>query len=286
LATPRDREARLIHYTGRNQDGEEDPARARDVYGYRSGRLDVVDDRYHIAWTASTSVHPANTDERVIFPRDFACLRQRLPFLTIAEVIADAALSYAPCLVAVHAAGALPNVAIRHDPSDKDAATCLWRGYDGRGHPLCVHGYPMHSNGIDYQRLRACWVCRQHCTRLPDPKPEDAACPFRDPARPLGQVRHVGLAFTHPDGTQHARLARLIAYGSKRWKAHYASRKNAPEGNHSQLQRLGLKRIRSYGLTGATADVTLGDFLDNLCTLGRVVQEATWLAAHAQPGAT
>jgi len=35
-STPRDPEARFVHYSGRNQEGEEDPSRARDVYGYRS----------------------------------------------------------------------------------------------------------------------------------------------------------------------------------------------------------------------------------------------------------
>jgi hypothetical protein len=285
LATPRDPEARLIHYTGTNQDGEEDPARSRNVYGYRSGRLRIVDDTFHIAWSAYVSVHPANTDERVIFPHDFARLQQRLPFLTIAEVVADAALGYVECLATVYDAGAIPIIAIRRDPLDRDPAACLWRGYDRHGRPLCAHGYPMSPNGIDRQRLRAGWVCRQRCTRVANPSPQDESCPFRDPDHPLGQVRHVARAFVHPDGTRHARLARLIPYGSQRWKALYASRKNAPEECHSQLARLGLKRVSSYGLTGAAADIICADFLDNLRTLGRLVQEATLLVAHAQAAA-
>jgi hypothetical protein len=68
LATPRDREARLIHYSGRNQEGEEDASLARNVYGYRSYCQVVCDDELHTYWLAYTSLHPANADERRIFP--------------------------------------------------------------------------------------------------------------------------------------------------------------------------------------------------------------------------
>jgi hypothetical protein len=36
----------------------------------------------------------------------------------------------------------------------------------------------------------------------------------------------------------------------------------------------------SYGLAGATADITFADLLVNLRTLGRLVQQATPLVAH------
>jgi hypothetical protein len=137
----------------------------------------------------------------------------------------------------------------------------------------------MSFNGVDYQRLRACWVCRQLCTRLPNASPEDALCPFRDPERPSGHTRHISRSFVHPDGTHHARLARLYPYGSECWKTHYGPRKNAVEGRNNQLTRLGLKRIWSYGLHGATADITFADLLINLRTLGRLVQHATVLVA-------
>jgi hypothetical protein len=286
LATPRDPEARLIHYTGSNHEGEQDPSRARDVYGYRSYAQLLCDDQFHISWIAHTSVHPANADERTIFPIDFTDLVQRLPDIPIVEAVADAAIGYKNCLLTAYDAGVIPLFTIRRDPSDKDEAACRWRGYDGNGHPLCAHGYPMAFNGVDYQRLRACWVCRQVCTRLPDSRPEDVACPFRDPDRPLGQVRHVGRAFVHPDGSRHERLARLYPYGSDLWKAHYARRKNAVEGRNSQLTRLGLKRMWSYGLPGATADIAFADLLLNLRTLGRLVQQATALVAHHQAAAT
>lgn len=275
FVTPRDPEARLIHYSGSNQDGEEDPDRARTVYGYRSYPQVLCDDDFHLSWVAYTSVHSANTDERVIFPIDFVYLRQRLPHIAIREVIADAAAGFKNCLDAVYDAHAIPIIAIRRDETDKDENTCTWRGYDKRGHPLCAHGHAMTFNGVDYQRLRACWTCRLICTRLPDPKPEDASCPFRDPTHPAGQVRHVSRAFLHPDDTHHHRLARLYPYGSALWKAHYDSRKNRVEGRNAQITRLGLKRVWSYGLSGATADLTFADLLINLRTLGRLVQEAT-----------
>jgi hypothetical protein len=137
----------------------------------------------------------------------------------------------------------------------------------------------MSFNGIDYTRLRACWVCRQVCADLPNSKPEDATCPFRDPDHPLGQTRHVKNAFIHPDGSRHQRLARLYPFGSDLWKEHYASRRNATESCNGQIKRLGLHRIWSYGLDGATADICFADFLINLRNLGRLVQQATLLSA-------
>lgn len=280
--TPRDPDARLIHYSGSNQDGEETKA-ARNVYGYRSYAQVVRDDELHVGWTAAATVQPATTDEREIFPRDFAQLHQRLPTLRIGEVIADAGIGYGACLRAVYQARAIPVVALRQDPGDQDAATCRLRGYDAQGHLLCAHGYEMFFQGVDYQRLRATWVCRQRCARAKTPRPADATCPFRDPAHPLGQVRHVRCALEHPDGTQHERLARLYPPDSDLWKQHYGARKNAVEGRNSQIARLGLKRMWSYGLAGATADIALADLLLNLRTLGRLVQEATLLPPAAPP---
>lgn len=277
LTTPRDPEARLIHYSGRNQEAQADPSRGRNVYGYRSYAQVLCDDALHVSWVAYTSLHAANTAEQTIFPDDFSHLGRRLPFLSIGQVIADSALGFKDCLDPIYDAQAIPIITIRRDEGDDNQNTCKLRGYDRHGHLLCAHGHPMSFHGVDYSRLRACWVCRQICTRLPEANPEDESCPFRDPERPLGLVRHVGRAFLHPDGTHHARLARLYPYGSARWKEYYGSRKNAVEGRNSQLTRLGLKRLWSYGLAGATADITCADLLINLRTLGRLLQEATLL---------
>jgi hypothetical protein len=210
-------------------------------------------------------------------PNDFAYLRHRLPDLQIGEFIADAAVGYPGCLNALYDDGVIPVVAIRHDKGDKDEDTCKVRGYDKHGHPLCAHGYRMSFNGVDYQRLRACWACRQVCAQRLHPKPGDAECPFRDPDRPRGMTKHVGRAFFHPDGSRHERLARLYPYRSPIWKEHYGARKNAVEGRNSQIARLGLKRIWSYDLDGAAADISFADLLINLRTLGRLVQQATLL---------
>jgi hypothetical protein len=277
--TPRDPLARLIHYSGTNQEGEKDSSRARDVYGSRSYPQVLCDDELHAYWVAYSSLHSANTDERHILPNDFAYLRHRLPMLQIGELVADSAVGYADCLHPLYDVGVIPVVVIRRDQTDKDAQTCQLRGYDKNGRPLCAHGYPMYFNGLDYQRLRTCWVCRQICTQQHPPRSEDTTCPFRDPSRPLGMVTHVGRAFTHPDGSRHPRLARLYPYRSTLWKDHYGARKNAVEGRNSQITRLGLKRIWSYGLPGATADLSFADLLINLRTLGRLVQQATLLAS-------
>jgi len=278
LTTPRDPLARLIHYTGSNHAGEEVAGRARNVYGYRSYTQVIRDDELHTYWVAYTSLHPANSDERTIMPEDFAHLRHRLPDLPIGEFVADAAAGYADCLHPLYDDHVIPVIAIRHDQGDQDPDRCKIRGYDAKGYPLCAHGYRMSFNGLDYQRLRACWVCRQVCAQAPHPNPHDADCPYRDPDRPLGMTRHIRRAFEHPDGSQHERLARLFPYDSPLWKEHYGPRKNAVEGRNSQIARLGLKRMWSYGLEGAIADITFADLLINLRTLGRLVKQATLLA--------
>jgi len=279
--TSRDAEARFIHYTGRNRDAEEDPRNARDVYGYRSYPMVIPDDELHTYWIAYTTVHPANSDERTIFPDAFTHLLSRLPQITIGEVVSDSAIGYASCLNPIYDAQAIPTVDIRHDKRDEDEDACIARGYDQHGHPLCAHGHPMSFNGLDYARLRACWVCGQVCADRPNPDPQDVSCPFRDPERPLGQTRHVKNAFVHPDGSRHERLARLYPFGSDLWKEHYTSRRNVTESRNGQIKRLGLDRIWSYGLNGATADLCFADLLINIRNLGRLVQQATLLDADA-----
>jgi hypothetical protein len=269
----------LIHYSGSNQEGEENSSRARDVYGYRSYPQVLCDDELHTYWTIYSSVHAANADERRIMPNDFAYLRYRLPKVQIGEFVADSAVGYADCLNRLYDEHVLPVIVIRRDKHDKNPQTCLLRGYDHNGRPLCAHGHPMSFNGVDYSRLRACWVCRQICTRQRPSRPVDALCPFRTPDRPLGFVTHVGRAFVHPDGSRHERLARLYPYRSTLWKQHYGARKNAVEGRNSQITRLGLKRSWSYGLPGTTADLSFADLLINLRTLGRLVQQATLLVS-------
>ena len=135
----------------------------RNVYGYASNPDRVLDDRFACAWTVRTGLYPANSDERSLFPDSFAYLRARFPDLKIGEVLADAALGFQDCLDPIWQAGALRMVDIRAAEEDGDPQRRLQRGYDEQGHPLCLHGYPMRSNGYDYQRRRTKWCCHQIC---------------------------------------------------------------------------------------------------------------------------
>ena len=85
----------------------------------------------------------------------------------------------------------------------------------------------------------------------------------------------VNVGRTLPDGS--VRLAREVPYGSPAWKQRYG-RRNLSESRNGSLEHLGLKRMPSFGLTHARKENAIADFLSNLHTLGRLVQEATTLA--------
>ena len=270
-----DPEARFIHYAGR------DGARGTDVFGYRSVAERVLDDRFAVAWTLTSGLYPATTDERTIFVDRVQALTATVPDLPIGEWLDDAGVGYGDCLDAVWQLGALRMIDIRADPSDRDPAACLARGYDGTGRPLCPHGYRLRANGYDPARRRAKYVCAQACRRDPPPTgPADAlaqpapACPFLDLSHPLGFVVNVGR--TLPDGSR--RLARDLPVGSAAWDARYG-RRNLSESRNGQLEGLGLKRLPIHGLPQATKEIHLADFLLNLHTLGRLVRQATSLTA-------
>jgi hypothetical protein len=283
-ASPRDPEARLIHYAGHNHKHAGSAAegvsagatkgKGRDVFGYRSVAERVLDDRFAVAWTLRSTLYPANTDERTIFADRVAALRSRFPDLPIGEWLDDAGVGYGPCLDAIWDLGALRMVDLRADKSDTNPAACLARGYDGNGRPLCPHGFPLRANGYDDARRRAKYVCAQACRREP-PRPGApiepiSDCPYLDPTHPIGFVVNVGR--TLPDGS--TRLAREIPYGSPRWKARYG-RRNLAENRNSQIEAMGLKRMRAWGLARATKEVQIADFLINLRTVGRLVREAS-----------
>jgi hypothetical protein len=270
-----DPEARVIHYAGR------DGARGTDVFGYRSVAERVLDDRVAVAWTVTSGLYPANTDERTIFVDRVESLATAVPGLRIGEWLDDAGVGFGDCLDAIWDLGALRMIDIRADPSDDNPAACLARGYDGTGRPLCPHGYRLRANGYDHARRRAKYVCAQACRRDPPPTgPTDAlaqpvaACPFLDPSHPHGYVVNVGR--TLPDGSR--RLARDLPVGSDVWHARYG-RRNLAESRNGQLEGLGLKRLPTHGLPQATKEIQLADFLLNLHTLGRLVRQASSLIA-------
>jgi hypothetical protein len=285
-ATPADQQARYIYYSGRNKKAdlpsEQEPEGAqyhegRHVYGYASNPDRILDDRFACAWTIRTDLQPANSDERVLFPRSFAKLRARFPYLQIGEFLADAALSYQCCLDPIWEAGALRMVDIRAAQGDHDPQTQLRRGYNEKGHPLCLHGYPMRPHGHDYDRRRSKWRCEKVCLRVntdlqPGP-PHPPQCPYQLSHYKHGQVVNVGR--TLPDGC--VRLARDVPYDSPTWKKRYG-RRSLSESRNGLLENMGLKRLPSCGLTRGFKEVVIGDFLENLHTLGRLVCEATMLA--------
>ena len=279
-ATPLDREARYIYYEGRNKTVDlpaSGPARGRDVYGYASAPDRLLDDRFACAWTLCTGgLYPANSDERKLFPAGFARLQARYPWLKIGEVLADAALGYQDCLDPIWKARALRMVDIRADRTDADPHLRLRRGYDENGHPLCAHGYKMRTNGHDYRHRRTKWCCDKTCQDAERPPPD---CPYLTAEHKHGQVVNVGR--TLPDGG--VRLAREVPYGSDIWKRRYG-RRNLSESRNGLLQGMGLKRLPSFGLSRAHREVALGDFLENLHTLSRLVTEAATLVLKGKPG--
>jgi len=279
-ATPLDAEARYIHYEGRNKEADlptQDHSGGRDVYGYASNPDRLLDDRFACAWTLRTGLYPANADERKLFPDSFAQLQARFPWLHIGEVLADAALGYQCCLDPIWEAGALRMVDIRATTGDDDPQGQLHRGYNDHGHPLCLHGYAMKPNGHDYHRRRSKWCCEKRCRKhLQRPGPD---CPYLAPQHKHGQV--VNVARTLPDGS--VRLAREVPYDSPTWKKRYA-RRNFSESRNSTQEDMDLKRLRSFGLTRGGKEVAIGDFLDDLRTLARLVQQATTLAFKTADG--
>jgi hypothetical protein len=298
-----DPEARLIHYAGHNHKhgsqssspsgnvadsfgaGARRADRGTNVFGYRSVADRAIDDRFAVAWSLQTGLYSANTDERTIFGQRLEGLQAKYPDLKVGEWLDDAGVGYGECLKAIWNLGALRLVDIRADKGDQDPEVCRRRGYDGRGRPLCPHGYTLRSNGHDQRRRRTKYLCEQVCRRKPlveggliEPV---VGCPYLEKHRPLGMIVNVGR--TLPDGS--LRLAREIPYGSDEWKARYA-RRNLSESRNGQLALLGLKRLASYSLDHNARDVKLADFLINLRTFGRLVRQATGLQEATRAGVT
>jgi hypothetical protein len=178
---------------------------------------------------------------RELFPKSFAYLQARFAYLHIGEVLADAALGYPCCLDPIWEAGALRMVDTRAAKGDDDPQLQLRRGYNDKGHPLCIHGYEMHPNGHDYQRRRTKWICKKTC--LKDPQRPGPDCPYLASEHKCGQVVNVGR--TLPDGS--VRLTREVPYGSPNWKKRYGRRSLSESRNGSQ-ERMSLKRLPNSGL--------------------------------------
>jgi len=290
LVTARDPEAAYVYYAGTNQppgspsapqnkdDSAASKPRGKPHFGYKSKAFNLVDDRLLTFWPLSGPFTPANRNDHLLTIPGFQQLLKRFPGLTIGEVLGDAGEGYPEILTFVHQdLKALRSIQLRHDPGDQDPLTCLRRGFDEHGTPLCPHGYRLHCNGHDYQRQRTKWVCRQPCIRgtpsdfsASECDPAPIHCPYQDPERPLGFSLSTALRL--PDGS--IRLARDLQVGSPSWDLRLGRLSYAEARNANQSRRL-LKRVPCFGLPNAAKATLLGDILSLSLNLARFVREAT-----------
>jgi hypothetical protein len=299
FATHRDPQAAYVYYSGSNQSGvnpnlAQTPSqeaqgatdkRGKHHFGYKSKAFNIVDDRLFALWPVTGPFTPANVNDHLTTVPGFKDLRRRLPQLQVGEVLGDAGESYDEILTFVHDdLKALRTIRLLHLKDDDLPQTCLLRGYDENGNPLCPHGYRLHSNGRDYARSTTKWVCRQACILHPEPDiclpnqpqpehPYRQLCPFADPAHPLGYSLSVGLSL--PDGN--IRLARDLQVGSDTWKLRIGRQSYAESRNASQTQR-NLKRSPWFGKDNSAKAILLGDILTSLTNLARFVQQASLAA--------
>jgi hypothetical protein len=290
FATFRDPQAAYVYYAGTNQPGPNpntpkapqprSTPRGKHHFGYKSKAFNIVDDRLFTLWPISGPFTPANCNDHLLTIPGFTDLRRRFPHLQIGEVLGDAGEGQDEILRYVHAdLHALRTIHLRHAQGDELPLTCLQRGYDQNGTPLCPHGYRLSCNGHDYARHATKWLCRQKCSHQPQPDislsqrqpaPPHPACPFADPAHPLGMSLTLGL--TLPDGS--LRLARDLPVGSDTWHLRIGRQSYAESRNAAQTHRH-LKRSPCFGLANSAKATLLGDTLSILLNLARFVLEAS-----------
>ena len=292
LATARDPEAAYVYYSGSNQateaengqDQQRSKRRGKHHFGYKSKGFNLIDDRLFTFWVLSAPFVPANHNDHLQTIPGLERIRQRFPHLPVGEVLGDAGEGVDDVLRYVHQTlSARRLIDQRHHESDQDPLTCLTRGYDGRGNPLCPHGFRMAPNGYDYRRRASKWVCRQRCRTRSGPdvalaglKTASSACPYRDPERPSGFSLRVGLTF--PDGS--LRLARDLPVDSPAWQIRQG-RQSYAESRNAVQERLGLKRSPWFGLDNSAKATYLGDILTNLLNVARFVRQATCAPASS-----
>jgi hypothetical protein len=212
--------------------------------------------------------------------------------LSIGELLGDAGEGYADVLRYVHDdLKALRTIRLLPSAGDDHPLTCLKRGYDEHGNPLCPLGYRLFCNGHDYQAATTRWVCRQKCSHQPNPDirlpdqaetmPPRRACKFVDPLRPLGYSLTTTL--TLPDGC--IRLARDMQVGSATWKLRIGRQSYSESRNACQARR-GLKRSPWFGLKNTAKAMLISDTLSLAFNLARLIFEASQAAlTKPSPGA-
>jgi hypothetical protein len=297
----RDPQATYVYYEASNQPASAPTAdspqgksqqrgRGKHHFGYKSKGFNIVDDRLFTYWPLSGPFVSANRNDHLQTIPGFHDLQRRFPALLIGEMIGDAGEGYDDILRFVHDdLQALRTIVPRRHTDDEDPLTCLQRGYDAQGTPLCLHGYRLAFNGHDYQRGDSKWVCRQRCLhRSPDitldpalnsatqPLLDPAACPHRDAEHPLGCVVIVNLCL--PDGD--IRLARDLRIGSRIWDLRLGRLSYSESRNAGQARR-GVKRSPWFGQANSAKASFLADTLACTLNVARFVREATLAAAHS-----
>ena len=325
LATARDPEATYVYYAGSNQPPANSPqpvpsdnpaqanSRGKHHFGYKSKAFNVLDDRLFTYWPLSGPFVSANRNDHLQTIPGFHDLRQRFPGLQIGEVNGDSGEGFDEILRFIHDdLHALRTIEQRHHQDDDAALTCLKRGYDAQGTPLCPHGYRLAFGGHDYARGDSRWFCRQRCRYQSQPdvvwpalppvtgptlptskdadRPAPAApplpaaeaaqtattCPHRLPQDALGHFLRTALCL--PDGN--IRLARDLKVGSPTWDLRLGRQSYAESRNANQARR-GLKRSPWYGQPNSAKASHLGDILTCALNVARFVREATMATARS-----
>jgi hypothetical protein len=281
-ATPRDPEARFIRYRGSNQPGsddeQDDSQKGEPRYGYASLPLLLADParRFHIILLDHFS--PANARQEIPFAAQLLQLSSVYPTLHVKDVVGDAAFGYSCVLRIVHKIlKARRVIDLRAHRTDRDKSQWLLRGYDDKGRPICVFGYPFTSNGFDFGKHRHKWFCGHACRKDAQPvvaieglSGQPSECPHLKSN--YGEILNIGFCF--PNDTS-CRLVRDVAVGSPTWKRLYHRARNASESRNATFERWDLKRLPVCGQPRGKAFVFLADVWSNLTTLARLFRQAT-----------
>ncbi len=198
LATPRDPEAAYVYYSGSNQphgarssEGTEQrkSGRGKHYFGYKSKAFNVLDDRTFTFWPLFGPYVAANRNDHLQTIPGLQDLRRRFPGLKIGEVLADAGEGYDDILRYIHSdLHAVRLVDQRAAQGDTDPATCLQRGFDAQGVPLCPHGTRLRRPGC--APLSAWLPPGLQWPRLHPPRQQMALPPALSPPAP---ARHPSL---------------------------------------------------------------------------------------------
>ena len=197
LATARDPEATYVYYTGSNQlprhqpparPGQASPAngRGKHHFGYKAKAFNVPDDRLFTYWSFSGPFVSANRNDHLQTIPGFKDLRRRFPDLKIGEVNGDSGEGFDEVLRFIHDdLHALRTIEQRHHESDDLAVSCLKRGYDAQGTPLCPHGYRPPSAATTMRAMTAAGSAANVAAAnlIPDLLPPSPTSQPRQPSR-------------------------------------------------------------------------------------------------------